>query len=246
MGHIFVKMDLVYTEQGVSGISFDMVYVKGGFFDMGSDTNSFEREDPIHKVKLDDFFMGQFPVTQAVWKAVMGEDNNPSFFQGDRRPVESVSWHKVQEFIQKLNQQSNELYRLPTEAEWEYAARGGRSSQGFVYAGSNKLWEVGWYFENSYGETKAVGQRRPNEQGLYGMSGNIWEWCQDWYLADYYEECANNGVVINPQGPDGGDSRVIRGGGWGYDLRFCRSTYRNLIDPGNTFNALGFRLVFSS
>ena len=239
-------MGSVYTEKGLSGISFDMVYIKGGIFGMGSEKKSFWQEYPIHQVRLDNFYIGIYPVTQAVWKAVMGTENNPSYFQGDRRPVKSITWHQAQEFMQMLNQRSDKSYRLPTEAEWEYVARGGPLSEGFIYAGSNKLWEVGSYAENSYKETKAVGQKRPNELGLYDMSGNVWKWCQDWFLEEYYEECAKHGIVKNPQDPDESDTRVIRGGSWINNSENCRTIFQHDHFPAVQDNYLGFRLLFSS
>ena len=235
-------MEPIYTEIGLSNASFDMVFIEGGNFVMGEDNYW---DTPTNEVALDDFYIGKYPVIQALWKAIMGDENNPSFFKGDQRPVEKVSWHQTQEFIQRLNQQTDKTYRLPSEAEWEYAARGGQQSQGFIYAGSNKLWEVGWYRARSYMETKVVGQKRPNELGLYEMSGNVWNWCLDWYSDEYWQDCSKVGIIENPQGPDRGEFRVIRGGSWGSDPAFCRSAYRSLNEPDKRESYFGFRLVFS-
>ncbi len=211
---------------------------------MGSEAReAFIREKPIHEVSLASFWMGQYPVTQRLWEAVMG--TNPSFFKGWDRPVEQVSWEDCQEFLKKLNEQTGKIYRLPTEAEWEYAARGGQKSQGFTYSGSNKLKEVGWYSRNSHGETKVVGQKIPNELGIYDMSGNVWEWCEDWFSDKYYQEFVDGGLVENPKGPENGSSRVFRGGGWGNTPQSCRVACRSNWPPGYRRNYLGFRLAMS-
>jgi len=171
--------------------------------------------------------------------------SNPSHFKGDNLPVETVSWDDVQVFVTKLNQMTGINYRLPTETEWEYAARGGQSSfdkggQGeFEYAGSNNIDEVAWYDGNSDSKTHPVGQKLPNELGLYDMSGNVWEWCQDWYDAHYYKKSPAN----NPTGPTSGSYRVLRGGGWDIDAVYCRVAYRFYRTSGNRFIDRGFRLV---
>ncbi len=231
----------------------EMIFVRGGTFLMGSeDEDAFEREQPLHEVELSDFYIGQYPVTQALWKAIMGEGNKPSYFRGDSRPVESINWQDAQDFIQKLNDKTKPKagwqYRLPTEAEWEYAARGGRLSRGYKYAGSDKLEEVGWYGGKSHDESKPVGLKDPNELGLYDMSGNVFEWCHDWFDEKYYGQCKKSeaGGVKNPGGPQEGTSRVVRGGDWWYDnARDCRPTYRTYNPPENRFSSIGFRLVFS-
>ena len=169
--------------------------------------------------------------------------NNPSFFIGERRPVEMVSWEDAQVFSQKLNKLTGKAYRLPTEAEWEYAACGGRKNRGCTFAGSSKLREVGWYEGNSHGETKAVGMKNPNELGIYDMSGNIWEWCQDWFDEAFYEKCASVGVSENPQGVTEGDSRLLRGGSWYSSLQFCRCSCRSKKGPNDRSQDTGFRLV---
>ena len=210
---------------------------------MGSEEKekAWGREDPIHEVKLDSFYIGKYPVTQGLWTAVM--QDNPSFFDGDSRPVETVSWEDAQQFLEKLNELTGKAYRLPTEAEWEYAARGGNQSHGYEYAGSNKLKEVGWYWENSHVETKAVGLKYPNELGIYDMSGNVWEWCRDWYSGKYYEECYKLGIVENPQGLVKGTARVVRGGSWGYVPEYCRCKYRGYGWSEDHIITFGFRLA---
>ncbi len=222
----------------------DMVLVKGGTFKMGSTAS--EDEQPVHDVSLDDFKIGKYQITQAQWLAVMG--NNPAHFKGnDKRPVENVSWNDTQNFIKKLNQLTGETFHLPTEAQWEFAARGGVESKGYKYAGSDNLEAVAWYRENSYkkGEdhpdygTHPVGEKAANELDLYDMSGNVWEWCNDWYDKDYYKNCPKS----NPKGPDSAAFRVLRGGSWYYSSRLCRSSYRDWYPPLIRFNYVGFRLA---
>jgi sulfatase modifying factor 1 len=235
-----------FTETLPNGTSFDLIQVEGGSFMMGSEEEeALSAEKPRHEVKLGDFYIGKYPVTQALWKAVMGENNNPSYWKGDNRPVERVSWEDAQRFCKKLKSLTGKSYRLLTEAEWEYAARGGQLSEGYKYAGSNKLKEVGWYDENSYWETHQVGEKYPNELGIYDMSGNVWEWCQDWYDRSYYEQVKKQGVVINPKGPKTGRSRVVRGGSWSFSPRYCRCSARNYVDPQVSYHNIGFRLGLS-
>lgn len=242
-----------------NGFTFDMIRVEGGVFWMGDDNDQFGDEKPAHQVELDTFYIGKYPVTQGLWKAVMGEGSNPSFFKGDDRPVEQVSWLDIageeregkEGFLRQLNRQvppdtlQGMRFRLPTEAEWEFAARGGVKSKGFLYAGSDQLKDVGWFKENSHGETRDVGQKQPNELGLFDMSGNVWEWCWDWWDGIYYEGSKSQGIVENPQGPGQGPYRVLRSGSW-YDLaKLCRALYRFNSAPGYRFNLIGFRLVLS-
>ncbi len=206
---------------------------------MGSeDKEAREWEKPIHPVAVPSFYMAKYPVTQALWKAVMG--NNLSFFQGDQRPVEQVSWDEAQVFIQQLNEQTGENYRLPTEAEWEYAARGGIFGLGFKYTGSNKLKEVGWYGENSHRETKPVGLKFPNELGLYDMSGNVRELCQDvWH--ENYDGAPKDGSAWLKGGND--RIRVVRGGLWNLITHPCRVAYRYGYDQDIRSSGIGFRLA---
>ncbi|MCW5203670.1 formylglycine-generating enzyme family protein [Desulfobulbus sp. US4] len=224
------------------GSTIELIYVQGGTFTMGSDdSEALDREKPAHQVKLSDFYIGKYPVTQEQWQAVTKE--NPSRFQDEQRPVEQISWNDTQKFLEKLNQLTGKKFRLPTEAEWEFAARGGIYSQGYKYAGSDRLKQVGWYRENSDDQTHEVGLLLANELGLHDMSGNVWEWCQDWFSDKYYAECHKHDTVENPQGPEKGTYRVLRGGGYFYSPVYCRSVYRDGNEPGNRRRYIGFRLV---
>ncbi len=228
------------------GEAIDFILVEGGEFLMGDDNSDYAGEKPAHRVKLSSFYIGKYPLTQSQWQAIMGE--NPSKDKGENRPVEWVSWSDAQDFIIKLNEQTGWQFRLPTEAEWEYAARGGKYSQGYIYSGSDKLKQVGWYAENSNDETHEAGLLLANELGIYDMSGNVWEWCVDWYRygEGYYEDCQKQGLVENPHGPDNGDYRVIRGGSCFDDSMDCRATYRSRYSyvPDDRGEGIGFRLVF--
>jgi formylglycine-generating enzyme required for sulfatase activity len=220
------------------------ILVKGGTFTMGctseqSGCDSDER--PTHSVTLSNFYMGQTEVTQAQWRAVMGSDPPNLAFPGcDQCPVERVSWNDVQDFITKLNSRSGgRRYRLPTEAEWEYAARGGSLSRGYQYAGSNNIDDVAWYDGNSGSKTRPVKGKQPNELGLYDMSGNVWEWCSDW-KGDYPATAQSD-----PKGPDKGDYRVNRGGSWLSGAGGCRVSVRDNFAPDDLYSRLGFRLAAS-
>ena len=242
----------------VGGVEFKMVKVEGGKFTMGAqnsdpkspnyDEEAWNDESLVHEVELSDYYIGETQVTQALWKVVMG--NNPSYFKGDdNRPVEQVSWKVITEkFIPALNNRpevkSHPLvnlkglkFRLPTEAEWEYAARGGNKNKGYKYSGSEKIDEVAWYMGNSGGETHPVKGKKANELGLYDMSGNVWEWCNDWY-GSY-----SSGAQTNPKGPENGSYRVLRGGSWYFFAGGCRVSLRFKSSPGDRFNRVGFRLV---
>jgi len=209
-----------------------MVFVEGGTYQMGSNSGSDEK--PIHTVTVSSFYMDKTEVTQAEYRKVMGK--NPSNFSGcDDCPVEKVSWHDANAYAKKVGK------RLPTEAEWEYAARGGNKSKGYNSSGSNTISSVGWYDDNSGGKTHPVAQKQPNELGLYDMSGNVWEWCSDWYSDSYYRSSPKN----DPQGPNSGPSRVLRGGSWYLNVNSCRVAYRDGYYPDNGLNYLGFRLVLS-
>lgn len=222
----------------VNGVEFTMVAVEGGTFTMGATSeqgsDAVEDEKPAHEVTLSDYYIGQTEVTQALWKAVMG--SNPSNFAGDNLPVESVSWDDCQEFIQKLNQLTGKQFRLPTEAEWEYAARGGRKSRGYKYAGGNNIGSVAWYDDNSGYKTHPVATKQANELGIYDMSGNVSEWCSDWY-GDYQLSSRSN-----PQGPSSGFGRVSRGGSYHNDAGNCRVSDRFRDTPDFRLNYLGLRL----
>ncbi len=223
------------------GISIDMVRVEAGTFTMGGIPkieDPFYFEKVAHQVILtNDYYIGKYEVTQALWQAVMS--NNPSKFKGDNLPVEKVSWKDCQEFISKLNSMTGKTFRLPTEAEWEYAARGGKKSRGYQYSGSNSIQDVAWYVDNSDSKTHAVGSKQANELGIYDMSGNVWEWCQDWY------EGYSSSSQVNPTGADGGSKRVIRGGSWGNTARDCRSSDRLCSTPDFRYKNHGLRLVLS-
>ena len=224
----------------VNGVAFTMVGVEGGTFTMGATSEQgtsdpYDDEYPTHSVTLSDFAIGETEVTQELWRAVMG--NNPSSFSGTNLPVENVSWNDCQTFITKLNQLTGKHFRLPTEAEWEYAARGGNKSKGYKYAGSNTLSNVAWYYDNSSSKTHPVKQKQANELGLYDMSGNVWEWCQDWFGT--YSSSAQT----NPAGPASGSYRVYRGGGWYYNARICRVSFRNFDTPADCNGDLGLRLA---
>ncbi len=223
----------------IDNIIANMVPVEGGTFTMGAtpeqDKDVYDDEKPAHEVTLSDFSIGKYEVTQKEWKTVMG--SNPSYFKGDNRPVECVSWDDCQKFIGKLNSMTGKHFRLLTEAEWEYAARGGNKSKGYKYAGSNNIDAVAWYADNSGNTTHDVGTKQPNELGLYDMSGNVWEWCQDWY-SDY-----SSNSQTNPAGPSLGSNRVIRGGSWYYSAGNCRVSYRNYYSPVYRYFNIGLRLA---
>ena len=223
----------------INGVSFEMIPVEGGTFTMGATAeqgdDAWDNEKPIHQVTLSSYSIGQTEVTQALWKAVMG--SNPSYFKGDNLPVENVSWEDCQAFIKKLNQLTGQNFRLPTEAEWEFAARGGNKSKGYKYAGSNNIDEVAWYTKTTNDSgTKPIATKRPNELGIYDMSGNVFEWCQDWYGG--YSSSAQT----NPKGLSTGSLRVFRGGSWRRNARNCRVSLRDLYFPYYWNSDLGFRL----
>jgi len=223
----------------VKGVSFKMVSVAGGTFTMGATSeqgsDAFGDEEPAHKVTLSSFSIGQTEVTQELWQAVMG--SNPSYSKGAKRPVEKVSWNDCRAFITKLNQLTGKNFRLPTEAEWEYAARGGKNSKGYKYAGSNTIGDVAWYEDNSDDKTHDVATKKPNELGLYDMNGNVWEWCQDRY-GDY-----GSSSQTNPTSPSSGSDRVLRGGSWINYARNCRVSYRNYDAPDSGDDYYGLRLA---
>ena len=215
-----------------NGVTFKMIAVQGGTYTMGAadnDPEAYECEKPAHKETVSDFMIGETPVTQDLWQAVMG--SNPSNFKGNmQRPVEQVSWNDCQTFIRKLNQLTGQNFRLPSEAEWEYAARGGNRSKGYKYAGSNDVDAVAWYDDNSGSTTHKVKTKQPNELGIYDMSGNVWEWCQDNWCDDY-------------NSPRDSGGRVLRGGSWRYDAGDVRVSYRSISAPGFRHFSYGLRLA---
>lgn len=248
-GYIYVRSDGDYTPEPdptpekenrtfkVGGVEFTMVYVEGGTFMMGSDdADALDDEKPVHQVTLSDYYIGQTEVTQTLWKAVMG--CNPSYFKGDNLPVEMVSWHDCYEFIGRLNEITGEKFWLPTEAQWEFAARGGNYSKGYKYSGSNDIDAVAWYEGNSEDKTHPVGTKLANELGIYDMSGNVHEWCHDWYGS--YSSAA----VTDPTGPSSGYDCVARGGSWGGDESWCYCVTR-IFSYGltKTYGYLGLRLA---
>ncbi len=231
----------------VGGVAFNMVFVEGGTFKMGATPeqgdDADDNEKPVHTVTLSDYYIGETQVTQGLWQAVMG--NNPSYFKkGDNYPVEQVSWNDAQDFIEKLNVKTCMPFCLPTEAEWEFAARGGNEGNGFRYSGGNDLDKVAVYEQNAdslgsdnpaYG-THPVKTKDCNELGIYDMSGNVWEWCQDRY-ADY-----SNRPATDPQGDSSNPAHVLRGGSWHGVASYCRVSSRQYNNPDFCNYNLGFRL----
>ena len=238
--NICFKVEVNSGRFTVNGVSFEMVRVEGGTFRMGAtseqEADDWDREKPVHSVTLSSYYIGKTEVTQALWKAVMG--SNPSSFKGDNLPVECVSWDDCQEFIRKLNSMTGQNFRLPTEAEWEFACRGGNNSRGYKYSGSNYIDDVAWYAGNSGIETQPVAAKSPNELGIYDMSGSVLEWCNDWY-GGY--RC---GAQTNPKGSYDESTRVYRGGSWNSYARGCRSSFRSCAFlPSYSYDYLGLRLA---
>ncbi|HUU49733.1 MAG TPA: formylglycine-generating enzyme family protein [Nitrospinota bacterium] len=228
-------------KEPITGMEF--VFVKGGCFEMGDtfgDGDSDER--PVHTVCLDDFYMGKYEVTQGQWEILM--DSNPSYFKlGDDYPVDNVSWNDALEFIKKLNHKTGKAYRLPREAQWEYAARSrGKRDKWPGTSSESELEEYVWYDKNSGERTHPVGQKRPNNLGLYDMGGNVWEWCFDWYHKDYYSKSPKK----NPEGLDKGLFKGLRGGSMMFKSHFARASARTGFIPSSPHNYFfGFRLAHS-
>ncbi len=223
-----IRDDLYENGERVASIEF--CYIPAGIFRMGRFGN-------FHRVTVNkSFYLGKYPVTQELWKAVTG--NNPSDFKGEKFPVEQVSWEDCQEFIKRLNEQTGQnKYRLPTEAEWEYACRAGSNTHYSFGDERKKLNEYGWFYGNSGGKSHPVGQKLPNSWGLHDMHGGVWEWCEDWY-ATYPRWKA-----IDPAGPSSGTDRVLRGGSWFDGPKRCRSSFRSYFSPDFRCNFFGFRLA---
>ena len=222
----------------VNGVSFKMIYVRAGSYEMGAtdeQTGATQDEYPPHLVQLTPYYIGETEVSQELWYAVMGD--NPSYSKGYNLPVEQITWDECQEFVNRLSMITGRQFRLPTEAEWEFAARGAHKSGGFLYSGSNILSQVGWYDTNSGGKTNLIKQLMGNERQLYDMSGNVWEWCQDWF-GDYSDD-----HQLDPKGPAEGVARVVRGGGWEAPDAFCRVAYRKGQAPGQPDEHIGLRLA---
>ena len=221
--------DKVYT---ANGVSFKMIAVRGGTFQMGND----DGYNAVHQVTLSDYYIGETEVTQELWNAVMG--SNPSYFTGDMQlPVECVSWDDCQTFISRINELTGKIFRLPTEAQWEYAARGGNKSKGYTYSGSNEIDDVAWHYFNSSSTTHPVKTKASNELGIYDMTGNVGEWCSDWY--DFYSSAAQT----DPTGPAKGSYRVYRGGSWSHNATLCRVAIRFNHAPADGSYYLGLRLA---
>ena len=226
----------------VNGVSFKMVFVLGNTFMMGSsaftDPDAYRNESPVHEVTIWSYYIAETEVTQELWMAVMGK--NPSAFQGDlKRPVENVSRFECARFVDKLTELTGKVFRMPTEAEWEYAARGAGYSRGFRFAGYEEVDAVAWYVENAMGGTQPVGMKEPNEIGLYDMSGNVFEWCQDFY-SSYDAE-----PQVNPIGPESGFDNVIRGGAWNSVAAQCRVSFRGNMSPYEASDNVGLRLAMN-
>ena len=223
----------------VDGVSFTMVYVAGGTFTMGCTSEQggdcYSDEKPSHRVTLSGYYIGETEVTQQLWQAVMG--SNPSCYKGEQRPVDRVSWYDCQDFIRRLNNKTGLHFALPTEAQWEYAARGGSKSRGYKYSGSTNIGSVAWCGGISSSQTHNVKGKQPNELGLYDMSGNVWEWCADG------DGSYSSSSQTNPTGPSSGLYRVKRGGSWDYSAWFCRVSYRFDAVPSGRFRDCGLRLV---
>jgi formylglycine-generating enzyme required for sulfatase activity len=219
----------VWTEP-VTGMEF--VWVPAGEFMMGSNEGAAD-EQPLHKVRIDGFWMGKYEVTQGQWKAVM-YDNPAYFIEGDNYPVENVNWGDTQDFIAALSERSGDQFRLPTEAEWEYACRAGTAGQRY-----GELGDIAWFHENTKGTTRPVGQKKPNAWGLYDMLGNVWEWCQDWYDEKYYAASPSE----NPRGVSSGSDRVNRDSSYGSYPQYVRSACRGGDTPSWGYGSLGFRLT---
>ncbi len=234
----------------VNHIPIKMVFVKGGDLQLGciadQGDSCRERELPSHNVKLTDFYIGETEVTQAQWMAVMGHDNNPSYWKGNTLPVERVSWVECRRFIIRLNKYlAAELpegyhFALPSEAQWEYAARGGMKSAGMRYAGSNDLKQIAWFYDNSNQHTHDVRIKTANELGIFDMSGNVWEWCEDWYDENFYAE---NTDWNNPMNNQETSYRVQRGGSWNYAASYSRCATRDRGSIHSRYEDCGFRVA---
>lgn len=228
----------------VNGVSFEMVFVEGGSFTRGCDSNTrgcISDEIPKHVVSLPDFYIGRLEVTQLLWRTIMG--SNPSELKGDHLPVTMVSWDDCQRFIRRLNRLTGYQFSLPTEVQWEFAARGGNLSKGFNFSGSNEIDDVAWWEDNSGDRVRRGATKLANELGIYDMTGNVFEWCADWYSPNYYRFSAEN--PESPTGPALGTFRVFRGGSYRNTTSFCLVTRRNYNTPDRRWNDLGFRLALN-
>lgn len=222
--------EIVHEKTGI-----ELVFVPAGEFLMGSPPNEpgSETDNDHHPVRISKpFYVGKYEVTQQQWQPLMG--NNPSYFQGGAKPVGQVSWNDVQGFLKK----AGGGLRLPTEAQWEYAARAGSTTKFCFGDAEDSLKDYGWFAANTYRTTRPVGRKKPNVWGLYDMYGNVWEWCSDWYDETYY----NESPAADPQGPVSGQERVLRGGSWATSAAYCHSAYRHSNDPSYLYYGYGFRV----
>ncbi len=230
-----------FVEDLGNGVKLEMIAIPGGSFLMGSE--DFTNTKPVHRVTLSPFYIGKFQVTQQQWQAVRGE--NPSHFKGNNLPVENVSWNDATRFCLKLSEKTGKEYRLPTEAEWEYACLAGSTGKYCFGDDEALLKDYAWYNENSGSKTHPVGEKKPNNWGLYDMHGNVWEWCQDWYDANYYAELSKKGEAVNPQGPANENTRVLRGGSWLNNPLLARAVFRVNNRPAIRDDNFGFRVLCS-
>ena len=239
----FVDVPVFALEAWTNSIGMEFVKIPSGSYMRGCNPNSGNcesRETPQRRISISSFWIGKYEVTQEQWVAVMG--SNPSKFKGRTNPVEQVSWNDAQEFVRRLNaKEGHNRYRLPTEAEWEYAARAGSTTAYSFGDDAGELGAYAWYDGNSGDKTHPVGQKRPNAWGLYDIHGNVWEWVQDWYGEKYSRSDAST----DPRGPSSGEFRVLRGGGWDNNAGYCRSAVRNFYTPVFHYEFYGFRLALS-
>jgi formylglycine-generating enzyme required for sulfatase activity len=240
----------------VDDLDFEMIFVEGGTFTMGcTSKNCYENEEPAHSVTLSDFYMGKFQVTQQLWRKVMGTTlqqqrdlGNPEWElcgEDDEYPIYYINYKESVTFCEKLNRllvkqlPKGYKFSLPTEAQWEYAARGGRKSKKYIYSGSDDIWKVGNFHDNSNLQIHEIGTKKKNELGIYDMSGNVWEWCSDWFDVDYYKKSP----ASNPEGPAKGYSRILRGGSWRSSASGCRVSFRYSAFPNERTQSYGMRLA---
>jgi formylglycine-generating enzyme required for sulfatase activity len=221
----------------------EVIAVKGGTFSMGG-TGSDEK--PVHNVTVSDFSIGKYEVTVGQYKAFCTATGKsmteaPSWGWNDKHPMVNVNYNDAVSYCNWLGEKYGGDWRLPTEAEWEYAARGGNKNTGYTYAGSDELEKVGWFADNAGGQPQSVGRKKPNELGIFDMSGNVWEWCKDWYSESYY----SNSPSQNPKGAASGTARVLRGGSWDDAAAYCRVAFRDRNGPSSRGNRYGFRVVLS-
>ena len=238
---------LLMTMTAVAQTYPEMILVEGGTFTMGDEWMlGDEDEQPTHEVTLRNYKIGKTEVTVAQYRAFCRSTGKsmpetPEWGWQDSHPIVNVSWYDAVAYCDWLSEKQGGLYRLPTEAEWEYAARGGQKSKSYTYAGGNDIWDAGWYEYHIGGHTRSVGRKNANELGIHDMTGNVWEWCADWYDADYYSSSPST----NPRGPSSGSDRVLRGGSWTNSAANCRVVNRGRSNPSYSYSFSGFRVVLS-